>query len=215
MRLSGRSRRLFGAADLGPRPGRERYVSPLAAVRGPIITIDVPRAMTGRVEIHTASGDVRIEGVTGEIALNSMSGDVRVVRTSGELALQTASGDLLIEGASGRFTAHTASGDVRVISAQIDGFHVQTANGDILLDATLRGEGPFHAQTASGDVRLTLRATDHWWRGTGRDALLPHRLRRRPRDPAVSQDRPPALASRSSRERTAHRRHDRQRRSRR
>jgi hypothetical protein len=86
-----------------------------------------------------------------------MSGDVRVVRTSGDLALQTASGDLVVEGATGRLTAQTASGDVRVTSAQIEGFHVQTANGDILLDALLTGDGPFRAQTASGDVRLTLR----------------------------------------------------------
>ena len=28
------------------------------------ITIEVPQAITGRVEIHSASGDVRIEGVT-------------------------------------------------------------------------------------------------------------------------------------------------------
>ena len=121
------------------------------------IIIDVPRASSGRVEIRTASGDVRIEGITSEIALNTASGDVRVVRTEGDLVLQTASGDLGIEGVSGRLTAHTVSGDVHVTSAQVDGFHIQTANGDILLDALLAGDGPFHAQTVSGDVRLTLR----------------------------------------------------------
>jgi hypothetical protein len=121
------------------------------------ITIEVPQAISSRIQIHSASGDVRIEGVTGEIALNSMSGDVRAVRTSGNLALQTASGDLVVEGATGRLNAQTASGDVRVSSAQIAGFQIQTANGDILVDALLTGDGPFRAQTASGDVRLTLR----------------------------------------------------------
>ena len=149
------------------------------------ITIEVPQAITGRVQIHSASGDVRIEGVTGEIALNSMSGDVRAVRTSGDLALQTASGDLVVEGATGRLTAQTASGDVHVTSAQIEGFHLQTANGDILLDAQLTGDGPFRAQTASGDVRLTLRRR-RWWGGSGRDPRPPHGLWRRPRDAAVS-----------------------------
>ena len=86
-----------------------------------------------------------------------MSGDVRAVRTSGDLALQSASGDLIIEGGTGILDAQTASGDVRVTSAQIGGFHIQTANGDILLDGLLTGDGPFRAQTASGDVRLTLR----------------------------------------------------------
>jgi hypothetical protein len=121
------------------------------------IIVEVPQTISGRVQIHSASGDVRIEGVTGEIALNSMSGDVRAVRTSGELALRTASGDLVIEGATGRLTAQTASGDVHISSAQIAGFHIQTANGDVLIDAMLTGDGPFRAQTVSGDVRLTLR----------------------------------------------------------
>jgi hypothetical protein len=137
------------------RPGRARVAVGRHAWSD--ITIEVPRAVSGRVEIHSASGDVRIEGVTSEIALNTMSGDLRVVRTNGDLALQTASGDLVVEGATGRLTAQTASGDVRITSAQIEGFHIQTANGGILLDALLTGEGPFRAQTASGDVRLTIR----------------------------------------------------------
>ncbi|MBW3633372.1 MAG: DUF4097 domain-containing protein, partial [Chloroflexi bacterium] len=144
-----------GGSWASARPGKVRI--PSGRHSWSDITIEVPRAMTGRVEIHSASGDIRVEGVTGEIALNTMSGDVQVVRTGGELTLQTASGDLVIEGATGRLTAHTASGDVRVTSAQIDGFQIQTANGDILLDAMLGGDGPFRAQTASGDVRLTLR----------------------------------------------------------
>jgi hypothetical protein len=121
------------------------------------ITIEIPRAITGRIQIHSASSDVRVEGVTGEIALNTMSGDVRAVRTSGDLALQSASGDLIIEGVTGILDAQTASGDVRVTSAQIERFHIQTANGDIFLDALLTGDGPFRTQTASGDVRLMFR----------------------------------------------------------
>jgi hypothetical protein len=137
------------------KPGRARVAVGRHAWSD--ITIEVPQAITGRVEIHSASGDVRIEGVTSEIALNTMSGDVRVVRTRGDLALQTASGDLFVEGTTGRLSAQTASGDVRVTSARIEGFHIQTANGDILLDALLTGDGPFRGQTASGDVHLTLR----------------------------------------------------------
>ena len=141
-----------------------------------------------------------------------MSGDVRVVRTSGDLALQTASGDLVVEGATGRLTAQTASGDLRVASAQIEGFHIQTANGDILLDALLTGAGPFRAHTASGDVRLTLRRSAAGGEDPAVSLALPDSLRRRPRAPAVSQDRPPALAGRFRRQRTAHRGHNRQRR---
>jgi hypothetical protein len=121
------------------------------------IVIEVPRSVRGRFAIHTASGDLRIEGVTGEITLHTASGDIHVARTAGDLTLQTASGDLAIEGASGRLTANAVSGDVRVTTAQMDGFQIQSVNGDILLDTVLAGDGPFRAQTASGDVRLTLR----------------------------------------------------------
>jgi hypothetical protein len=121
------------------------------------IAVEVPQAATCQVQIHSTSGNVRIEDVAGEIALNSVSGDVRAIRTSGELALQTASGDLAIDGAIGRLTAQTASGDVNVTSVQSEGFTIHTASGDVLLDAILTGAGPFRAQTASGDVRLTLR----------------------------------------------------------
>ena len=123
----------------------------------PDIAVEVPRSIVGRVEIHCASGDASVEGFTGEIAVNTLSGDLRAVRTAGPLTLQTASGDLIVEDASGRLTVHAANGDVRVTSAQLDGFDIQTASGDIQVDAMLVGERPFRAQTANGDVHLTLR----------------------------------------------------------
>jgi hypothetical protein len=121
------------------------------------ITIDVPRAITGRVAMETASGDLRVEGITSETALNTASGDVRVIQTEGNLTLRTASGDLSIEGTRGRLIAQAASGDVRISTAQIEAFDIQTASGDVFVDALLTGDGPCRAHTASGDVRLALR----------------------------------------------------------
>src|SRR5690606_10482961 len=71
----------------------------------PDIVIDVPRSMTGRVDVRTASGDVRLEDLTSELTVNSMSGAVRVARTVGPLVLQSASGDLAIEGTAGHINA--------------------------------------------------------------------------------------------------------------
>jgi hypothetical protein len=144
-----------GGSWSSARPGKARVAVGRHAWAD--ITIEVPQAITGRVGIHTASGDVRIEGVTSEIALNTVSGDVRVMRTSGDLVLQTASGNLAIESAIGRLTAQTASGDVNLTAVQTEGFDIHTASGDINLDAILTGDGPFRTQSASGDVRLTLR----------------------------------------------------------
>lgn len=134
------------------------------------LTIEVPREMSGRIEVQTVSGDIRVDDVITRTALNTMSGDVRVHRTTGDLALQSASGDLALEETSGRLTARTASGDVRLTAAQCLAAEIKTASGDIVLDATLTGDGPFRAQTASGDVRLTMR--QHTADGHGPAATL-------------------------------------------
>lgn len=121
------------------------------------LAIEVPRTMTGRVEATTASGDIRIEEVSAELALHTSSGDMRAVGTAGSLKLETASGDMTVEGARGWLRAQSASGDVRVFESALDGFHVQTASGDLAVDAALLGDADSRVQTASGDVRLTLR----------------------------------------------------------
>jgi hypothetical protein len=120
------------------------------------ITIEIPRAMRGRVEIHTISGDMQIEEVTGEIALESMSGSARIRATRGDLSLRTASGDLTVESASGRLTTHSASGDVRISASELEQLTLQTASGDVHIGAALAGDGPFRAHTANGDIRLAL-----------------------------------------------------------
>ena len=65
------------------KPGKARVAAGRHAWSD--ITIEVPQMITGRIGVHTASGDVQVEGVTSEIALNTMSGDVRVMRTGGDL----------------------------------------------------------------------------------------------------------------------------------
>lgn len=145
----------FGGPFFSAKPGKAR-IAP-GNHFGADIAIEVPRAMTCRVEVHAASGDLHVEGVTGEIVLHTMSGDLHAARTAGNLVLHAASGDLFGEDVTGRVTVHAASGNVRITSPHSDGFEIQTANGDILIEATLAGDGPFRAHSASGDVGLTLR----------------------------------------------------------
>lgn len=123
------------------------------------IVVEMPRAMTGRIDINTTSGDIRIDGVSCETSLQTASGDVRVASVRGDLALHSASGDLALERVQGRLSVNSASGDLRVISSRIDGFDIQSASGNINLDAILTGDSRCSAQTASGDVRLTLRGS--------------------------------------------------------
>jgi hypothetical protein len=143
-----------GGPSTGFKPGRAR--AQMGHAGDADITVEIPRAMNGRIEIHNTSGEVRVEGFSGDVQLTTVSGDLRLVGIRGDLTLQTASGDVMAEGGSGRVTARTTSGDIRIESAQCESFHLQTANGDIAVDALL-GTGTFQAQTANGDVHLTLR----------------------------------------------------------
>ena len=152
----GQLSRAFNWGGHGPA-GRTERGRPFAGRGGWIdINVEIPRGLSTRLEIRSASGDVRVHDVAGEIALNTMSGDVQVLGTRGDLVVRTANGDLSLDGTSGHLTANTASGDVRVSAATLDGGHLQTANGDILLDQVALGDRPLHIQTANGDVRLAL-----------------------------------------------------------
>lgn len=125
------------------------------------IEVEVPRAAAEtRIDVRTASGDVSVAEIAGGLAASTASGDVRVRRIRGELTFQTASGDVAADDVDGRLAARTASGDVRVSAATLDGFDLQSASGDLTLEATLTGGEPSRAQTVSGDVRLGLAGPD-------------------------------------------------------
>lgn len=138
-----------GAIQVGAVGGEVRYD----------LEVDLPRrAVTARIEIRTASGDVAVEEVDATLSLATASGDARVRGVRGEINAHSASGDLSIDATSGGLTVRTASGDIRVQAASLDGFAVQAVSGDVNLDAALVGTGPYRAETVSGDVRLDLAA---------------------------------------------------------
>ncbi|MDP9365184.1 MAG: DUF4097 domain-containing protein, partial [Chloroflexota bacterium] len=122
------------------------------------LELEVPRTAETRTAVRTASGDVAVEDLAGPITVATASGDARVRGARGELSFQTASGDLLVERVAGRLAIRTASGDARVVGATLESFEVQTASGDVNVEAVLAGDGPYHTKTVSGDVRLALAA---------------------------------------------------------
>jgi hypothetical protein len=121
------------------------------------LEIELPRSAPDlQVAVHTASGDISVAAIFGPVTLNSASGDIHTRDTGGELNAHTASGDLFLERVTGRLTARTVSGDARVAAARLDAIDLHSVSGDLLLQATLRGDAPSHLQSVSGDVRLRL-----------------------------------------------------------
>jgi DUF4097 and DUF4098 domain-containing protein YvlB len=115
--------------------------------------------LTGRgrlatAEVHTASGEVSLEEVTGRTELHSASGRLRV-GSAGPVEVRTASGGLRVERATGDVDVSTASGRVHVGVAEAS-VRVHTASGDITVDEVSRGTVALAA--ASGDMRVGVRA---------------------------------------------------------
>jgi DUF4097 and DUF4098 domain-containing protein YvlB len=117
--------------------------------------LDVVVPASCRLEVKTASGDVKIAGeatLSGLVRVTTSSGDVKVGGGVHELIVRTASGDVRIAGtALDQFEADTASGDVTLAAGSAKAI-VDTASGDIRLEKLT---GDLSADTSSGDVWAT------------------------------------------------------------
>jgi phage baseplate assembly protein gpV len=121
------------------------------------VTIEGDAAVSGPVRIGTASGDVTVRGGVHEMVVRTASGDVRV---SGAMLAgfeaDTASGDVTLRSGSARTLVESSSGDVR-LERLTGGLSVDTSSGDVAAswDALPAGER-VRVHTSSGDVRLRL-----------------------------------------------------------
>ncbi|MDX1420073.1 MAG: DUF4097 family beta strand repeat-containing protein [Rubricoccaceae bacterium] len=110
-----------------------------------------------RIQIQTASGDVRAALLDGEtVTVRTASGDVSLERlAAGAATLHTASGDLAVEavGAS-RLEAHTGSGDLALGRLDADDLRIRTGSGDAAVQ--VERALPLDVRTGSGDVALIL-----------------------------------------------------------
>ncbi|HKP17180.1 MAG TPA: DUF4097 family beta strand repeat-containing protein [Gaiellaceae bacterium] len=137
--------------------GKDEYEIRITAPHGADADLNVASADVraagryGEVELHTASGDLRVAEVERDAKVRSASGDVRFDTVRGRIEVTTASGDLEIGAAHGGGTIRSASGDVRLGQAA-DRVVVQTASGDLVIESI--AEGAVDLKSASGDARI-------------------------------------------------------------
>lgn len=126
------------------------------------------------VNVSSATGDVRADGVTGNVTVDSNNGDVRLSDVTGDVGVHAASGDVRLVGINGNVTAQANSGDVLADelygktarlssnSGDVRGFFgavprnvtAESNSGDVRVGVP-RGSGPYQvrADANSGEVR--------------------------------------------------------------
>ncbi len=86
-----------------------------------------------RADLHSASGNIRVDAVRGDISAKSASGNITVDRADGRIGASLASGTFRCDHAGGSLDVGTASGDVRVGRCLGDEVVVKTVSGDVSL----------------------------------------------------------------------------------
>jgi DUF4097 and DUF4098 domain-containing protein YvlB len=109
-------------------------------------TITVPEKT--EIDLSTASGTLKVEGLNSLIGAHTASGDVTISHCRGEIDLNTASGNIEIDEFSGDIKANTASGDIEAQNADGD-IDLRTASGSIHLDGL---KGRLQVGAASGNI---------------------------------------------------------------
>lgn len=114
----------------------------------------------GDCRFATASGDANIESVTGDLKADSASGDVTIGELVGNVTFRAASGSLSVKRLNGTLNAQTASGDTTVAAAVAGVISVQTGSGEIEIGVAEGTAAQLDLRTHSGHVRNGLAPTD-------------------------------------------------------
>ena len=111
--------------------------------------ISVPSG--AQADIHTASGEIDVEGLSGAVSLASVSGNVHAGNLTGGLTVSTTSGEVVLNGIVGKLDVGSISGDVMLEDGKIDGATVSTTSGEVQLDGVA---GALKLTSVSGDIHV-------------------------------------------------------------
>lgn len=142
-----------GSADL-------EAIGTLGTVRVKTASGDVSLEDSDRLELETASGDVRVRDVVGTAELRGASGDVSIRRCGGQITANLVSGDLTVGEAAAGFALTTVSGDVHVHAAGGGGMRVQAVSGDVHLGIKPGERLYIDATSVSGTMSSELDVND-------------------------------------------------------
>lgn len=120
------------------------------------------------VTAKTGSGNITVENIGAEARINSGSGGLNIHGVKGSLHAETGSGSIRGEGVAGEITATTGSGSVELEQVAPGDARVETGSGSI----KLRGiKGGLRVSTGSGGIHAEGEATHDWHLGAGSGSI--------------------------------------------
>ena len=107
------------------------------------------------VDLLTANGALKIEGLAGKAELRSNNGRIEVQDHDGSLMATTSNGRVVAAGVTGPIEIHTRNGKIDVSDAP-NSVKARTSNGAVSIGLTSESPGPVEVQTSNGAVSLNI-----------------------------------------------------------
>lgn len=110
----------------------------------------------GEQELQTVSGDVTTESSGQDIVARSVSGDVEVEgeNVDADTSASTVSGDVTLFRVAGTASTESVTGDVIVDEGSFSRIEMNTVNGHLVFQSTLRKDGKLTAETVNGEITV-------------------------------------------------------------
>lgn len=121
---------------------------------------DITVARTGRLDVSTGSGAVRVERAGGPTNIRNGNGDIWIGESGAELDVKAANGRIQVDHAEAPVTAKTANGDIRLEEVAQGTVVAKTACGNVDVGVRPGVATWLDLHTSFGHVRNGLEATD-------------------------------------------------------
>jgi DUF4097 and DUF4098 domain-containing protein YvlB len=110
----------------------------------------------GPVSAETVQGQVDVEGGVGLVSLQSVQGSVSLSGAKGRLEVNSVNEDVVVRGSSGEVTAETVNGDITLSRVDATSVMMNSVNGELDYDGTIRNSGRYAFSTHNGDITVTV-----------------------------------------------------------